>query len=270
MLTPMGTDPNEARLPRRQRRRLWDAYARVYDLGISRLAPYRQMQRDVLLAARIEIERLSSDSQEKPLHVLDLCCGTGNMLRRSLALFPNSRATGIDLSAAMLRHARRKCRRKGDVRWICGDALSELGGFADETFDLVYVCNAFYPQLDKEGLASEIQRTLRPAGALILTDPRRGANLMTLLANHLESDGAVGIHILPFLMVSTLFSLVVQGNSTRTFWDADRVRELLTRSGLAVDRMLETYGGANYLLVARKVIDPEPHTLPDSVRYLEW
>ena len=256
MLTSMRSDPTESSSPRRDHRRLWDAYARVYDLGVDRLAPYRQMQRDVLRAARIEIERLLTDSEAKPLHVLDLCCGTGNMLSRSLAQFPNSTATGIDLSAAMLHHARRKCSRKGEVRWICGDALSALGGLPNETFDLVYVCNAFYPQQDKKDLASEIQRTLKPAGALILTDPRRGANLMTLLANHLESDGAVGIHILPFLMVSTLFSLVVQGNSTRTFWDADRVRELLTDSGLAVDRILETYGGANYLLVARKAIGP--------------
>jgi len=254
MLTYMRNDPTQSSSLRWERRNLWDAYARVYDLGVSRLAPYRQMQHDVLRAARIEIERVSADSKAKPLHMLDLCCGTGNMLSRSLAQFPNSTATGIDLSAAMLQHARRKCSRKGEVRWICGDAVSALGGCAGESFDLVYICNAFYPQLDKEGLASEIQRTLKPGGALVLTDPRRGANLMTLLANHLESDGAVGIHILPFLLASTLFSLIVQGNASRTFWDADRVRELLTRSGLVVDRILETYGGANYLLVARKAM----------------
>ena len=49
MLTSMRNDPTESGSLRWERRNLWDAYARVYDLGVSRLAPYRQMQHDVAM-----------------------------------------------------------------------------------------------------------------------------------------------------------------------------------------------------------------------------
>lgn len=230
--------------------RLWNAYARVYDMGVSRLAPYREMRSALLACVEEEVARLRSVTPDHPIRILDLCCGTGNLLVPMLRTVPGVKATGIDGSSAMLAHARRKCVGRAKVRWLCGNALDVLVSLPDGSFDIVLFANAFYPQPQKPELLAELRRTLAPNGTLVLTDPKRGANLLRLFADHLRSEGAVGAYILPFLIASTVFSLIVQGNANRTFFDAARTRELLGRAGLSVRHESETYAGANYLLVA--------------------
>ena len=230
---------------------LWDAYAAVYDLGVTRLAPYRQLQDDVLGAARKEADRLRACGRRGPLRLLDLCCGTGNHLARLLEGLGEVSATGVDLSPAMLRIARRKCRRQAPVRWLCGDAVKVLKQLPAACFDLVVTCNSFYPQPRQAELLAQVRRVLRPGGALVLSDPLRGANLLTLLVEHLRVEGPVGLYVLPMLCASSLCSLLVQGDAAKTFWAPERTRALLEEAGLTTHHESRTYAGANYLLVAR-------------------
>jgi ubiquinone/menaquinone biosynthesis C-methylase UbiE len=234
--------------------RLWNTYAAFYDLGVTRLAPYRRLQDDIVAAVRTAIVDMRGLAAGPPLRLLDLCCGTGNHLARLLRSIPDLQATGIDLSPAMLRVARRKCGRHARVRWVCGDAGRALASLPPDSFDLIVMCNAFYPQPRKEALLSRIRRVLRSGGALILTDPGPRASLFTLLREHARAAGPTGLHILPFLLASFACSLLVQKRPARTFIHPAAAREMLSAAGLPVSSESRTYARVNYLLTAHRGI----------------
>ena len=102
--------------------------------------------------------------------LLDIGCGTGRLLA---ALAPEVRAaTGIDVSAQMVRAAQRKCASLPNVTVIKGDGKG-LSGLADETFDVAIAVDSF-PYLRQSGLAlverfvAESARVLRRDGALVI------------------------------------------------------------------------------------------------------
>ena len=96
--------------------------------------------------------------------VLDVGCGTGEMAARLMEL--GYEVWGLDLSEAMIRHARGRCRsdrfRVGDIEHI---------PFADETFDAVVCLGVIeYLPTDEAALA-EIWRVLKPGGSAVVSTP---------------------------------------------------------------------------------------------------
>ena len=102
--------------------------------------------------------------------VLDLGCGIGRLL---VALAPKVRtATGIDVSAEMVKVARRRCAGYPNVSVLkgAGRGLSEL---PDESFDLVIAIDSFpylrqsgYPLV--EAYIAESARVLKGRGQLVI------------------------------------------------------------------------------------------------------
>ena len=99
-------------------------------------------------------------------NVLDVGCGTGEMLKRIAAKFPDVRLYGLDLSENMLRTAKEKLGDDADL--TIGDA--EALPFEDGTFDLLLCNDSFhhYPAPDK--VLMEFMRVLKPEGTLLLSD----------------------------------------------------------------------------------------------------
>lgn len=80
----------------------------------------------------VEVLRAGSG---KPSSVLDIGSGTGRLLEKIAALYPDANLAGIDLALGMTNVARARMKDSADAFFVCGDA--EKLPFIDRSFDLV-------------------------------------------------------------------------------------------------------------------------------------
>ncbi len=92
-------------------------------------------------------------------HVLDLCCGTGDMAFALRGQGKQAKITGADFSHAMLQLATAKTTPDKPVTWIESDALQLP--FPDNRFDLVTSAFGFRNLADYEAGLGEILRVLK-------------------------------------------------------------------------------------------------------------
>ncbi|NEK59924.1 methyltransferase domain-containing protein [Geodermatophilus sabuli] len=103
--------------------------------------------------------------------VLEIGCGTGNLLLAAKAAQPAATVVGLDPDLAALAHARRKARRRGlPVQLDRGyaDALP----YPDGSLDVVLSSFMLHhlPAEQREPAMLEVLRVLRPGGTLHLLD----------------------------------------------------------------------------------------------------
>ncbi len=100
--------------------------------------------------------------------VLDVACGPGLVV---CAFAQRVRhATGIDLTPAMIEHARTLQQTKGltNVSWQVGDV--QPLPYADASFSIVASRYAFHHFLDPEAVLAEMKRVCTPGGAVAVID----------------------------------------------------------------------------------------------------
>lgn len=100
--------------------------------------------------------------------ILDVPCGTGELLRWLLPKAPEASIIGVDGSAAMLRVARRKW--AGQARVSFQRALAEALPFGEKTFDWVLCCSSLHYFRQPTRVLAEFARVLNPTGRLLLLD----------------------------------------------------------------------------------------------------
>jgi ubiquinone/menaquinone biosynthesis C-methylase UbiE len=98
--------------------------------------------------------------------VLDVGCGTGELLRRLRAKYPEAQLAGLDPVPEMLAVAGDKLSGREDLRVGYADALPWSAG----SFDLVVSCNMFHYITHPIEALREMARVGRPGGAIVLTD----------------------------------------------------------------------------------------------------
>jgi ubiquinone/menaquinone biosynthesis C-methylase UbiE len=145
---------------------LWRRYARVYD-ALEGLAGYREMLDAVVAAAGTPAGR----------HVLEVGCGTGNLLARLVSGGP-ARATGIDVSPAMLAAARGKLAARcpeqvaaGTVRLVEADAVAGLAELPAGEVDVLVMSNVLYALPDRPAFWREAARVLSASGRVVVSNP---------------------------------------------------------------------------------------------------
>lgn len=103
--------------------------------------------------------------------VLDVGCGTGNLLRATGKRYPTVDLVGLDPDPSTLARAARKARRAHlTVRFDRG--FAQKLPYPDGSFDRVF-SSLMLHHLDtdsKDALLAEVRRILRPDGMLVLAD----------------------------------------------------------------------------------------------------
>lgn len=103
--------------------------------------------------------------------VLDVGCGTGNLLRSTGKRYRNVDLVGLDPDPKALARAGRKARRAGLAVRLDRGFAQELP-YPDSSFDRVF-SSLMLHHLDsasKDALLAEVRRVLRPDGLLVLAD----------------------------------------------------------------------------------------------------
>ena len=133
---------------------VYDAMNRVMTLGLD-----QRWRRATVRAAVHERD-----------HVLDACCGTGDLAVAAWKKAGAGHVVGLDFSERMLERARRKA---PELEWVQGDVLALP--FEDGSFDSAVVGFGVRNVEDLEVALKELRRMLRPGGRLgilEITTPR--------------------------------------------------------------------------------------------------
>jgi ubiquinone/menaquinone biosynthesis C-methylase UbiE len=111
--------------------------------------------------------------------LLDLGCGTGNMLRAVREAFPGMTLSGLDLSEAYLARAAKQL-KDPSISWHAAPA--ETIPLADGSVDLVSAVYLFHelPRKVRCQVLSEVARVLNPGGRFVLVDALQLGNLRAL------------------------------------------------------------------------------------------
>lgn len=135
-------------------RALFRAWSRVYDQPIFQWTLYSRIHRQLLTEAR----------GLHPRRILDVGCGTGELLVALAARWPDAELAGLDLSPQMLARARAKA--PAHRAELVEGSVYELP-FADGSFELVTntVSSHFYT--DGARAFGELGRVLAPGGTLL-------------------------------------------------------------------------------------------------------
>lgn len=180
---------------------------------------------------RKAVEQANFPPQAK---LLDVCCGTGRLTQELLRHGgEESRITGLDFSANMLREAEANLRYHPQCRqvsWVHGNALHLP--FADASFDGVSIAFGLYSVAGTEQVLQEMLRVLRPGGKLLLLELSQPADTALTPLFHFYFE-----HILP-LAGSLYLGLPV----TFQRWLPESLHTL--PSGEAISQSLDQLGAA--------------------------
>jgi tRNA (cmo5U34)-methyltransferase len=110
----------------------------------------------------------------KPLRILDLGCGTGNLTQRILDHFPDAQIDVLDLSEEILEESRKRFANKSKINYIQADFKNM--NLSAMSYDLVMSSIAIHHVEDpfKFKLYKDIFYSLKTEGLFIFADQTRG------------------------------------------------------------------------------------------------
>ncbi|MDY0873151.1 class I SAM-dependent methyltransferase [Dongia rigui] len=162
-------------------RQYWSDRAQTFDLAFGHRIP---------AGAEFDAWRdaIAAHLGHRPLHVLELACGTGEVTQVLLSL--GHQVTALDFSESMLAVARKKhAGKERNLRFILGDAENTF--LPSKSFDAI-VCRHLVWTLTAPATAlQEWRRLLKPAGQLLIFDgdwsrPRPSGRLAASLIGLLD------------------------------------------------------------------------------------
>ena len=105
-------------------------------------------------------------SRKQGLKILDVSCGTGELLLLLSNKLEKAELYGVDISRNMIRLAEKKIGEKARIN--CSDVESLQ--FKDAMFDYVITTESFHHYVNQEKALQEMKRVLKKNGKLIVAD----------------------------------------------------------------------------------------------------
>ena len=178
----------------------------------------------------IMIDRLVKPRLGPGTHVLEIGCGSGNLLLQ--AIVPGVTPVALDLSRQALTFVRGRLsdlqtRAKYPQDFLLVQGIGEALPFHHESFDLILLSEVIEHLAAPEEVIHESMRLLRPGGQLLVTTP----NYRSLWP------------LLEWLVDRLNMTPKMAGEQHISRFQADSLRLLLERAGLRVD-----YFGSIYLI----------------------
>ena len=211
----------------------------------ARIAPRYDAANRVLTAGMDERWRKRSIALLSPPHggtVLDLCCGTGDLVFHLLRTDPSLRVTGIDFCAPMLDAARARAPResRGDATFVEGDVMALP--FADDTFDGAAMGFSMRNVVDIDQVLREILRVLRPGARFVNLDVSKAPNKFFKRCFDLYFYNVVPL--IGGLVGGSRQAYTYLPNSLTHHPNADDLRARFTRAGFAEAGYVRLMGGS--------------------------
>jgi ubiquinone/menaquinone biosynthesis C-methylase UbiE len=169
-----------------------------------------------------------TDQLAEGIHVLDVGCGSGRAMIRLAQLYPNSRFTGMDLSAEAIANARAGATQKGlrNIEFTQRD-LTDFDRTAEPvSFDFVTTFDAVHDQARPLDVLKGIHRTLKADGLYLMQDIRGSSHVHKNIGHPLGTF----IYTCSTMHCMTV-SLAQGGEGLGAMWGEEKTREYLEKAG---------------------------------------
>ena len=146
-----------------------DHSAEVYELGVELLfrGMADEMRRQIIPPITRFVHEVGGADR---VRLLDVACGTGRTLHQLAVTHPAMRLTGVDLSPAYVRTARRRLEKIAELTLAVENA--EALPWVDAAFDVVTSVYLFHelPSNARRNVVREMFRVIRPGGLVVIED----------------------------------------------------------------------------------------------------
>jgi len=211
----------------------------------ARIAPRYDVANRVLTAGMDERWRRHAIALLAPPRdgrILDLCCGTGDVVFHLLRTDPSLHVTGIDFCAPMLDGARARAQReaRGDATFVEGDVMALP--FEDASFDGATMGFSLRNVVDIDHVLREIVRMLEPGARFVNLDVSKAPNRVFKRCFDLYF-----YNVVPWvggLVGGSRQAYTYLPNSLTNHPNADDLRERFTRAGFIDAGYARLMGGS--------------------------
>jgi demethylmenaquinone methyltransferase/2-methoxy-6-polyprenyl-1,4-benzoquinol methylase len=173
--------------------------------------------------------------------VLDLCCGTGDVVFHLLRTDPTADVTGIDFCAPMLDRARERAGHDGrKATFVEGDVMALP--FPDDCFDGATMGFSLRNVADIDRVLREILRVLKPGARFVNLDVSKAPNKLWK-----QMFDVYFYHVVPLvgaMVGGSREAYTYLPNSLTNHPNAGELRDRFTRAGFASANYLPLVGGA--------------------------
>jgi ubiquinone/menaquinone biosynthesis C-methylase UbiE len=138
----------------------FNKWARSYDRSFLQNIFFGPIQKKVIECAKKYVK--------DPSEILDIGCGTGQLLRKIASAYPGAVLTGIDAAEEMIKNAKSATPSDNRVHFING--IAEKLPFPDGKFDLAFTTMSFHHWADQASGLKEVNRVLRKGGIFVFAD----------------------------------------------------------------------------------------------------